>query len=67
MTGQKRPLWPFLLSWGVAMGALGYGGGVVGQRLGAPFYFGFFFGFTLTGLTALFLLAARMGDERYRR
>ena len=64
---KKRSLWIFIVSWLVAMGVLGYGSGVISERFGAPFYFGFFFGFTLTGLTALFLLAARIGDERYRR
>jgi hypothetical protein len=61
---RKRPLWPFVLSWLVAMGALGFAGGVVAERYGAPFYFGFFFGFTFTGLTGLFALAARLGRER---
>jgi uncharacterized membrane protein YhaH (DUF805 family) len=64
---NKRAFWLFFSSWMVAMSVLGYGGGVVAVRLGAPFYFGFFFGFTLTGLTALFLLAARLGDERYKK
>ncbi|MGC4045629.1 MAG: hypothetical protein QM758_17700 [Armatimonas sp.] len=64
---KKHSLWIFILSWLVAMGVLGYGGGIISERCGAPFFFGFFFGFTLTGLTALFLLAARIGDERARR
>lgn len=63
---KKRSLWPFIISWLVAMGILGYAGGVISERYGAPFYFGFFFGLTLTGLTALFMLAARIGDERYK-
>ena len=37
---------------------LGIGGGWVGGFLGAPFYFGFFFTFTLAGLIAMFWLAA---------
>ena len=38
--------------------AIGVVSGWAGQLLNTPFYFGFFFGFTLSGLITLFWLAA---------
>lgn len=38
-------------------------GGYLGTILTAPFYFGFFFGFVLTGLIGMFVLAAHVDGE----
>jgi hypothetical protein len=49
--------------WAVLSVAVGGIAGVVSVFLGAPFYFGFFFAFVLTGLTGLFALAAHVGSH----
>ncbi|MBC7808226.1 MAG: hypothetical protein H7145_19005 [Akkermansiaceae bacterium] len=50
--------------------SLAFGGlcGYLGTILTAPFYFGFFFGFVLTGLIGMFALAAQIesGNEKNR-
>jgi uncharacterized membrane protein YhaH (DUF805 family) len=63
---NKKAFWLFFATWLLAMSVVGFGTGVVGERLGAPFYFGFFFGFTLTGMTAMFVLAARLSNIHNR-
>lgn len=42
-------------------------GGYLGTILTAPFYFGFFFGFTLTGLIGMFALAAHIDGEHEKK
>ncbi len=64
---NKKAFWLFFGTWLIAMGIVGFGSGVLSERLGAPFYFGFFFGFTLTGMIALFVLAARLSNAHNRQ
>lgn len=63
----KYGFWRFLLLWTTISAALGALCGLISVALGAPFYLGFFTGLTLGALVALFVLAAKMGDERTRR
>ena len=63
----KYGVWPFLILWTLISCALGGACGLACLPYGWPFYFGFFSGFTLGGLTALFVLAAKIGDERAKR
>lgn len=57
-----------LLFWTVLSLALGGIGGLIGLKgWDAPFYFGFFFGFTLTGLAGLFAMAAAIEEHQYRK
>jgi hypothetical protein len=51
------------LLWTALSLILGGIGGEVGVFLGAPFYFGFFFVFVLTGMSGLFALAAHIGSS----
>jgi hypothetical protein len=41
--------------------------GYLGTILTAPFYFGFFFGFVLTGLIGMFALAAYIDGEHQKK
>lgn len=41
--------------------------GYLGTILTAPFYFGFFFGFVLTGLIGMFALAAHIDGEHEKK
>ena len=66
MKGKYRFL-VFFAVWTLISCALGGVCGLISPRFGFPFYFGFFSGFTLGGLTALFVLAAKMGSERTKR
>lgn len=60
----KYGFWPFLILWTLISCGLGGVCGLASPPFGFPFYFGFFSGFTLGGLTALFVLAAKVGNER---
>ncbi len=42
-------------------------GGYLGTILTAPFYFGFFFGFVLSGLIGMFALAAHIDGEHEKK
>jgi len=49
--------------WAVLSLVAGGIAGAVSVFLGAPFYFGFFFAFVLTGMSGLFALAAHVGSR----
>jgi len=50
--------------WTVVSFVMGVIGGYIGVYLTAPFYFGFFMTFVLTGLIALFALAVHVTNEQ---
>ena len=54
---MSRPVRVLVIGTIVSM-VLGVVGGFVAVALSAPFYFGFFIGFTLSGLSTLFAIAA---------
>ena len=62
MSIGKRVLIITVISFAVG-GLCGY----LGTILTAPFYFGFFFGFVLTGLIGMFALAAYIDGEHQKK
>ena len=63
MTDRYRYI-KFGIVWTLVSVAIGLLGGRGAAYLDAPFYFGFFLGFTLASLTAMFVLAAKIAGER---
>ena len=63
MNGKYRFL-IFTAIWTVISSAFGAICGLGSGAIGMPFYFGFFSGFTLAGMTGMFVLAAKLGSER---
>jgi zinc transporter ZupT len=51
------------LLWGLLSFLIGAAGGYICWYLAAPFSFGFFLGFVLTGLTGMFVLAVHVAES----
>ncbi len=53
--------------WTLATFAAGVLGGYIAEFLTAPFYFGFFFAWVLTGLIAMFALAVHVTNDQRQK
>lgn len=63
---RRMSLLAKVILWTVLSFGLGALAGWIGTFFDAPFYFGFFFGWVLVGLTGMFVVAVHVADQMER-